>query len=82
MSNSKPTNPSQPAPQRGQFGSGAIRNNGMALANGRTLTEGREVRGGVGSVPSTPKPIINLVGQKPPASSPPPSASISTPKPR
>jgi hypothetical protein len=46
----------------------------IALANGRAenfsrgvITEGREVRGGVGSVPNTAKPQIAMVAQKPAA---------------
>ena len=66
----------------------ASRSNGMAdakaLANvhsenfsrGR-VTEGLEVRGGVGSVPSTPKPQISMVAQKPTA----PVASVQPPGP-
>ena len=39
--------------------------NAAALGNGRILTEGLEVRGGVGSIPTKPKPQINIVAQKP-----------------
>lgn len=67
----------------------ASRSNGMsdtmALANSRSenfsrgrVTEGLEVRGGVGSVPSTVKPPISMVAQKPAA----PVASIQTQTPR
>jgi hypothetical protein len=64
----------------------ASRSNGMtdatALANSHSenfsrgrITEGIEVRGGVGSIPSTPKPPISMVAQKPAA----PVASVQAP---
>lgn len=69
-------NKSQQTTGEAHVQAGQSRTNSVGqLGRGSILTEGREIRGGVGSVPSTAKPQVSIVAQKPSSGAVTPSAT-------